>query len=397
MLRVAHLITHPIQYNAPLYREIQRTGAFHLRVFFENDFSLREHTDKGFSRAISWGRDLLGGYDHQFLPACCLRDTNTFLFPMNLGFWTALRSGAFDAVWIHGYNRLVHLLAVLQARGLGIPVALRGDTNHFIPRRSLTKEAVRSTFLRGLHAVTQGFLAVGAANRAHYLAHGAPPDRVFFAPFSVDHAHLEAVVQTQPEVTRHIREQLDLEPDRAVLLFVGRFVPEKGLEDLLRAYRRVLQVAPPQRHPHLVLVGDGPLRTWLESELADHSLPLVRIVGFKNQMELPHYYAIANILVLPSRTEAWGLVVNEAMALSRPVIVSDAAGASHDLVLPGKTGWTYQVGDPEALAARMESAVRNLDHLVEMGRCAHAHVQAYSPSATVHGLTEAFRTMAGRR
>jgi glycosyltransferase involved in cell wall biosynthesis len=396
MLNIAHLITHPIQYNAPLYQEIQRSQAFKLKVFFENDFSLHEHTDQGFGRSISWGRDLLEGYDHQFLKTWFPRDTNTFLFPLNTGFWSALREGSFDAVWIHGYNRLVHLMAVLQARALGIPVALRGDTNHFIAKRDWGHEAVRSGFLRGLHAASQGFLAVGKANRAHYLAHGASPDRVFFAPFSVDHAHLEAVIRTQAEVTRHLRQQLELEPGRAVLLFAGRFVPEKGLKDLLLAYRQLLRATPSHLHPHLVLVGDGPLRSLIESDSAEDPLPLVRFTGFKDQMDLPHYYAIADVLVLPSRIEAWGLVVNEAMALGRPVIASDAVGASHDLVLPGRTGWTFPAGDVEALAVQLETAVRDPERLAQMGRASQELVQAYSPSATVRGLTSAFQSMAGR-
>ncbi len=394
MLRVAHLVTHPIQYYAPLYQEINRSQAFELKVFFENDISVRPFTDIGFGTTISWGRDLLAGYDHQFLRTWFPRGTNTFLLPMNTGLWSALKQGRYDVLWIHGYNRLVHLVAVLQARALGIPVALRGDSNQYAPKRPWARDTARAGFLRGLHATCQGFLAVGEANRAHYLAHGAPPERIFLAPFSVDHAHLEEVIRSHPEETESIRRQLELDPGRPILLFVGRFAPEKGLEDLILAYRRLLQELPPALHPHLLLVGDGPLRSWLEADLAEDPLPLVRLTGFKNQMELPHYYAIADLLVLPSRFEAWGLVVNEAMALGRPVLVSNSVGATHDLVLPGQTGWTFTAGDVEALAALLGSAMQDRERLSEMGRAAKEWIQAYSPSATVRGLTAAFQTMA---
>lgn len=395
-MRIAHLVTHPIQYFVPLYRKIAELRAFDLTVFYENDLSLGTYADPGFGRPIAWGMDLLGGYDHHFLPRWGPSHRNGRLFPINWGLWEALRTGRFDAVWINGYTRLGHLSAILQARALGLPVALRGDTNHFQAGRGVAKEAARSVFLRGLHASVQGFLSVGQANRAHYLAHGAPEGRIFNVPFSVDHERLNRIWrERQPEIPA-LRATLDLEPGRPILAFVGRLAPEKGVLDLVEGYRRLAAASTDSlRLPHLLLVGDGPQRAELEDQLRENPLPYLRLAGFQNQMDLPLYYGLCDALILPSRFEPWGLVVNEAMALGKPVLASDQVGAALDLVEEGKTGWRFPAGDSDAISNAIQRAFRDLNHLNFLGQQALARIQYFSLDSSAWALRSAFESMTG--
>jgi glycosyltransferase involved in cell wall biosynthesis len=101
-----------------------------------------------------------------------------------------------------------------------------------------------------------------------------------------------------------------------------------------------------------VIVGDGPLCATLQEQAASNGIP-VRFVGFRNQSELPGFYAIADVMVLPSEpAETWGLVVNEAMACGTPAIVADSVGCGADLIKEG-VGAVYPMGDCGALAAAL--------------------------------------------
>ena len=120
--------------------------------------------------------------------------------------------------------------------------------------------------------------------------------------------------------------------------------------DLLRAYELLIVGYRLSLTPALVFVGDGILRPELEKYVKDHKLFNVHFVGFKNQTELPNYYAISDVFVLPSGAgETWGLVANEAMCFDLPVIVSDAVGCGYDLVKQGKNGFVFPLGDIEKL------------------------------------------------
>jgi glycosyltransferase involved in cell wall biosynthesis len=112
-----------------------------------------------------------------------------------------------------------------------------------------------------------------------------------------------------------------------------------------------------------VFIGDGEERAAIIARAAAAGIgDATSITGFVNQAELPAWYAAADALVLPSDSrETWGLVVNEAMAAGVPVVVSDAAGCSVDLVREGENGYTYPCGDVPALADRL-AAIATLDH-----------------------------------
>src|SRR5665213_3209258 len=121
-LRLAYLVSHPIQYQAPLLRRIAREPDIDLTVFFGSDFSLRAYKDHGFGVEVAWDTPLTEGYNHVFLKP--LRDTGTVSLtsPISRGILKALRG--FDALWIHGYASINSLQAILAANALGIPVLL---------------------------------------------------------------------------------------------------------------------------------------------------------------------------------------------------------------------------------------------------------------------------------
>ena len=142
-------------------------------------------------------------------------------------------------------------------------------------------------------------------------------------------------------------------------------------------------------------MGDGEERSRLETLAQDRHLSGVRFLGFQNQSELPAFFALADVFVLPSRHEPWGLIVNEAMAAGCPVIASSDVGAAPDLVLDGVTGFTYPVGDVDALTDALARLLQHPATAARMGRAAAEHIARWDFEADIRGLRRALAFSTG--
>jgi len=189
-----------------------------------------------------------------------------------------------------------------------------------------------------------------------------------------------------------VRAELQLTPGRPIILFASKLQARKHADHLLEAYSRLCAAAPnPQ--PYLLIVGDGEERTRLESRARELSLEGLRFPGFRNQSELPAFFALSDVFVLPSRHEPWGLIVNEAMAAGCAVIVSDEVGAHADLITDGIEGYVYPVGDIEALTTALDRVVSNPEQTQRMGQAAKARIASWDFEADIRGLRQALATV----
>jgi glycosyltransferase involved in cell wall biosynthesis len=175
-----------------------------------------------------------------------------------------------------------------------------------------------------------------------------------------------------------------------VALYVGRFSREKGLNVLLRAWRKVEERSPAE----LVLVGSGPEEPRLRREAQTHRLERVRWVPFVQQEELRRLYARASLLVLPSWSEPWGFVVNEAMASSLPVVTTDVVGAAPDLVIDGENGWKVKPGDEEAMAERMAALLFDPELQRRMGDASRSRIASFTPDGWAADVVAMIRELA---
>src|ERR1700722_7676796 len=115
-MRLAYVVTHPIQYQAPLLKRIAAEPGIDLKVFFCSDISTRPFRDSEFNRQIHWDLPLLDGYEYEFLPALGATDQISFARPWNFGISERLDLGRFDALWVHGYARLFNWRAIGAAK-----------------------------------------------------------------------------------------------------------------------------------------------------------------------------------------------------------------------------------------------------------------------------------------
>jgi glycosyltransferase involved in cell wall biosynthesis len=140
-----------------------------------------------------------------------------------------------------------------------------------------------------------------------------------------------------------------------------------------------------------VIVGDGEERAALERQAAATSLDSIRFAGFRNQSELPRFFDLASVFVLPSRHEPWGLIVNEVMNAARPVIVSDDVGCAPDLVKDGGNGFIYPTGNIDALTHALRAVLASPETAATMGANAYSRIRQWGLEQDIQGLRRALQ------
>ena len=384
-VRVAHLVSHPIQYFAPLYRELARRPELDLTVYFYSDATAGRFHDPEFGRSVEWDVPLLEGYKWKICSSARGRPlAQRFFEPPNWDIVREVVSGAYDVIWVNGYSQPTTWLAWAAARLRRKPVLVREEQTLLHPR-SWPKRILKELALRALFRRSFG-LYIGEQNRRYFRRYGVAEERLFRTPYSVDNAFFAREAERLRPQREDLRRAFGIDDDSPVVLFSGKLIPKKQPLLLLEAFARVRA-----RHAcWLLFAGDGELRADLERRVAELRVPKVVVAGFLNQTELPRAYAAADIFVLPSRLhETWGLVVNEAMNFALPVIVSDKVGAGADLVRPGWNGYVFPHDDGAALAASLESLVADGERRSAFGARSAELVRKYRIEASADGVVRA--------
>jgi len=247
------------------------------------------------------------------------------------------------------------------------------------------KEAFKRSLLhRAAGCVVPGKRAFDYCRRL-----GMPPDRIFTAPNATDREFFrERAERLLPQRTR-LRRQEGLEG--LVALFVGRLVESmKGVSTLIRACGRLQKAG---EKVVLALAGDGPDRKSYEEQVRAEGIRDVRFLGLLDREELCRYYALADVLVQPSRSEPWGFVLNEGMEFGLPLVVSEAVGAGPDLVEEGENGFVFPVGEESSLACILQKFIRNEEVTKKMGEASQARVEKFSPDDWAEGLIRAIGSL----
>ena len=392
-LRLAYLVSHPIQYQAPLLRRIAQEPDIDLTVLFGSDFSVREYADEGFGVKLTWDVPLLEGYRSKLLPAWHDPGTVTATTPLSRSLLRALRdpdgTPAYDALWVHGYASLNSLRGIVAAYALGIPVLLRADIWLADRPRSPLRLVAKRLFFTALRPLVAGILSVGTNNAAYWDFYFGQRVRQFLLPYAVDNSFFHFKAQAAVSLLPTLRAELGMEPGRPVILYASKLQRRKLAEHLVQAFGQMLGRGRSYAEPYLLIVGDGEERAKLEAEISARHLHGVRFAGFRNQSELPAFFALCDVFVLPARHEPWGLVVNEVMASGRPVIVSSDVGAAADLVTDGVEGFIYPTGDIDALATALEQVLASPETAQRMGEAAARRIASWDFEADIRGLRTA--------
>lgn len=382
--RVAVIVSHPIQYFVPLYERLTRRDDIALKVFFTWHDAQQPVRDRGFGHNIAWDIPLTAGYCHELVTNVSSDPgTHRFLGLRNPALPELVARWRPDVAIVHGWAWLSHLQALRALRPQGIRTLFRGDS-HLLDEtgQGLRWQAKRMT-LSQIFAWPSGFLVTGAANQAYYQAFGVSASRLHPCPHSIDVARFAEPSDELEAAAARWRQELDIAPDRTVVLFAGKFEPRKRPIELARA---VLAL---DRHDVMLLfVGAGELQSEIETIAVTHP-ERIRVLPFQNQSRMPVVYRLGDLFVLPSAYgESWGLAVNEALAASRPVLVSDRVGSAPDAVNLS-CGRVFAGNDLPALLSALDGMTRDRVRLLGMRAAAARCARRFDIAVTEEALVAA--------
>jgi glycosyltransferase involved in cell wall biosynthesis len=385
-IKLAILISHPIHYQVPLFQKLSQHPDIDLTVYFCSDEGVTEKYRKDLGGYYKWDIPLLEGYRYKFLGNWSpISSTNRFWGLFNPGIIRKLWSERYDAILIHGYSHATNLLAYTAARLRGTQVLLRGETVLRQDRPWYIK-AVKALLLKVLAAWTSAFLTIGSRSKEFYQYYGISLEKMFFTPYCVNNEYFIEGCRKERWRRDALKHELGIPKELPVILYCGKLIDKKRPGDLLEALGRV------RGRAALVFVGDGPLRPVLEQIGNDR--PYVKFVGFRNQSELPRFYALADIFVLPSSSqEVSPLVINEAMCGGLPVIVSNAVPSAVDFVRDGENGFIYPVGKVEALADHLDDLLADPGRREKMGLRSLEIIENWNYDLCMEGLLKALESL----
>lgn len=238
-------------------------------------------------------------------------------------------------------------------------------------KRNRLKESIKRWAFPKVNAI----LTVGSDGKEYAERYGANPEHIYFAPHVIDVAHFSQV--SNITATDRIRVRNELALNGTTFIYVGRLWWGKGLSFLLEAFQAVqLKSIEPVS---LLLVGDGVEESKLRLQCADNDIRNVTFVGFKQKAVLPRYYAAADVFVFSTLGDPYGLVVDEAMACSLPVISTSVAGEIHDRIEEGVNGFVVPPEDSIALAARMLDLAQNIELRRRMAQASAEKIYGHTP------------------
>ena len=379
-VRTAILTEIIAPYRIPVFNSLARRTELDLHVLFlaETDEILRQW--RVYKDEIS--------FSYQVLPSWRWRANDSTLV-LNRGLCSALDALNPQVTICGGYNYVASWQALWWAKRHGVEFVLWSESNsHDARARRPWIEFMKTYFLRHCDR----FVVPGKSSLEYLRSLGSPQNSIFTAPNAVDNR----LFSTQAEYARahagEFRERMKL-PSRYIL-FVGRLVAEKGVFDLLEAYGKLEGRL--RSDVALVFAGDGVSKDQLAEQAKQIDPGMICFPGFTQREDLAGIYALAELLILPTHSDPWGLVVNEAMACGLPIVVTNVAGCSADLVEDGCNGFVIPPRDSEKLSMAIDSILRKPELQRQMRTCSVERIQSYSPDACAAGLAAVATFTAGR-
>lgn len=291
-----------------------------------------------------------------------------------------------DLVIMPGYHRAEYWAMLI------ICILLRRKRAVFCDSTSVDRPrtAWRDMAKRWFFGWCNGFFCYGIRSKEYLMSYGVSESKIAYRCQAAALPHGYDV----DKVLSHYRLNWRGRPDEPHFLYVGRLSIEKGLDDLFAAFQILYKRFPGAR---LDLVGAGPLSDALKQRVTDLKMShAISFLGGKNLEEIAVLFQTCTALVLPSHSEPWGLVVNEALSYGCPVVVSSACGCVPDLVREGVNGYEFESGNVADLARALDS-VRNLsvDRPAVARQCLEV-IAEYTPARAATQILDGCVRMVGR-
>ena len=341
-------------YQAGLFRQLAAGAKLDLMGYFcSAEGIIARDVLEMYKVNEDWGvgEELLKGYQSRFLKNFAPHPSY-LKWPLgliNIGIIKEIILSRPDVVVLMSWMNPTWWMALAVCAFFRIPFFYMTDANvHIEPLRSKWKRRLKRMVLgRLLFKLSSGFLCAGTANNHFYRMYGVPENKLFPFAYSWGYDSLSKISAELKPQRDDLRSEFGISEKSIVILYCGRLSTEKNLFHLVESYHQL-----DHDNKSLIFVGDGDLRQSLQNHVDQLGAESVHVFGFQNRNQIAKFYAISDVLVLPSVRETWGIVVNEAMCFGLPVIVSRQVGAGIDLVVDGVNGYSVET-DGESLVGRM--------------------------------------------
>jgi glycosyltransferase involved in cell wall biosynthesis len=342
-MHLAVVTPQPTPYRDPFWNTVAAQPGVELDVYY----CYAKSEDRPWDVDWPWrfrgevlpGRALLGNHNGYWNPAILNR----------------LRACKYDAIILGGYNHFTMLAAAWYARRQGIPYLLMCESFHGLTRPWYSR-VLKGPLVRWIVRGAAGILPTGRLAKEYLLFYGGREEYCCFVPNVPDVIAFHHQAKELEEQRQALKRALGLAAEK-VILFVGRLIWKKGVDILVDALKGLRG----RWSLEVVIAGDGPERVRLEKHVQAAGLAEnVKFIGFQQPRDLPRWYSVADLFVLPSRTEPWGVVVLEALASGVPVVVTDKVGCFPDVVNDPRVGSVVPAEDPEALGRAIENFLGDL-------------------------------------
>lgn len=232
-------------------------------------------------------------------------------------------------------------------------------------------------------------LAPGSRTKEYYKYMGVDKSKIIETGYGVENDHfIHLYEKSIIERTSSLKE-LEIS-SKNNFIFIGRFAPEKNIFTLLYSF---LEVSKTNSDWGLILLGDGPLKNEVNTFISDNNLQnKILLPGFIQQDEIVKYLVESDVFILPSLSEPWGLVVNEALLCRLPVIVSTKCGCQPELVKEGVNGFSFDPNNQLKLTNLMQGFANGSYNIKSMREASFAIVTKHSPSIIAHNIVTGIKS-----
>lgn len=295
-----------------------------------------------------------------------------------------------DVLNITGYFDWAQVLLMFYARWKGVKVVISSESSSADHNRSAWKEWIKKMIVSRANA----FFCFGKTSAEYLEKLGVAESAIKVRNAAV--IDEQVIRRRYEEAKKEIAANAFTNPISRKFVYVGRLAQEKNLKTLILAFAHVIKTTGSDWK--LLFVGDGPERNNLEKLAAESGVASqVIFAGGFPWYQVPGWLAQSDVLVLPSKSEPWGLVVNEAMVCGMPVIVSKTCGCAGDLVRDGANGFTFDHSSQAELEQHMTFFIHNSDRIAEMGRESLKLIAPFASGPVATQMAAAYRALATDR
>jgi glycosyltransferase involved in cell wall biosynthesis len=352
-MKLAIVATHPVQYAAPVFELLARK--VELKVYYTATKS--KTYDEKFQREIYWDIPLLSGYNYEWIS-----DSTRI---------SQISSFKPQCLLIYGWAPKGHL-QILRYFKNKTRVLFRGDST-LLKQLPWWKDMVKEIALKWVYQHVNYAIYTGTNNKAYFQKYGLKEAQLKFAPHTIDNQRFAI-----PRPTAALRKKLGILHTDTLVLFAGKFNDNKNVLMLLKAFIEINI-----KNTQLLFVGNGLLETQIRQEALKYAN--VHLLPFQNQQSIPGIYQACDLFCLPSKSESWGLSINEAMACGKAVLVSDQCGAAVDLVTPNN-GRVFKSNHPDDFKKQLKNLLNNPASLKEAGKYAKEIISRWNFDTQVENI-----------